>query len=54
MKTAHMPLELLEAIVRLLMELPAKHSRPLLDALDAQTKVLDDEPAPMQGEIKNG
>jgi hypothetical protein len=46
MKTAHIPLSLLEEIVRLLAEIPAKFSRPILNALDAQVQVSDDQEIP--------
>jgi hypothetical protein len=43
-KMAQLPLELLDATVRLLQELPAKHSRGILNALDKEVRVLDMEP----------
>ena len=43
-KTAHLPLELLEAITQLLHELPAKYSRVMLNALDTKVTVTEDAP----------
>ena len=47
MKVAQLPFELLEAASHLLQEMPAKHSRAILNALDAQVRVVEiPDPAP--------
>lgn len=44
MKTAHLPLDLLNAAVTILMELPAKHSREILNRMDREVRVTEDAP----------
>lgn len=42
MKTAHLPLDLLNAAALILQELPAKHTREILNRMDREVRVTED------------
>lgn len=47
MKTVHLPFDTMEQVYALLNELPAKHVRPVLNAIDQQmTVTVEEMPAP--------